>query len=189
MIRSLIFATALLFSSPALAGPVTDEVRTEADGTITLSHEVVVDAPPQAVWEAISTVEGWKSWAVPVAWANGDTFETSYNPAARPGDAANIKNRFLSSDPGRRLVFRTVKAPEGFRHFEALARVEHTFELSPEGSGTRVRLTGAGYSADEGGKAMLAFFRAGNKVSLEMLRDRLDKGPIDWEKKLGKPLK
>ena len=36
---------------------------------------------------------------------------------------------------------------------------------------------------------MLAFFRAGNKVSLEMLRDRFDKGPVDWEKKLGKPLK
>jgi hypothetical protein len=66
---------------------------------------VSVAAPPQAVWEAISTVEGWKSWAVPVAWADGDTFETSYNPAARPGDPMNIKNQFVASVPGRRLTF------------------------------------------------------------------------------------
>jgi uncharacterized protein YndB with AHSA1/START domain len=188
MIRSFALI-ALAFAALATAAPVTEQVHGPGDGTSSLTHEVAVAAPPQAVWEAISTVEGWKSWAVPVAWADGDTFETSYNPAARPGDPMNIKNRFVASVPGRRLTFRTVKAPQGFQHFDSLSQIEQTFELAPEGTGTRVRLTGSGYSADEGGKAMLDFFRGGNRASLEMLRDRFEKGPVDWAEKLRKPLK
>lgn len=174
------------------ASPVTDQVRSEANGTATLSHSVIVAASPDQVWDAITTVDGWKTWAVPVAWIEPDrpqVIETSYNPAARPGDAMNIENEFTARVPGQRLVFHTIKAPAGFPHFEALARVTQTFELAPEGSGTRVSLTGTGYSNDEAGKAVLAFFKGGNRVSLEMLRDRFASGPIDWTEKLKKPLK
>ena len=181
------FATSL----PAVA-PVTEEVRSEADGTSSLSHAVVVPASPEQVWAAITTVEGWKSWAVPVAWIEPErpqVIETSYNPAARPGDAMNIENEFTARVPEQKLVFHTIKAPAGFPHFAALRRVTQTFELAREGSGTRVSLTGTGYGADESGLAVLAFFKGGNRVSLEMLRDRFAKGPIDWAEKLKKPLK
>ena len=188
-------ATLLLLatSAPAAApAPVTEQVRVEADGTTSLSHEVVIAAPPEQVWEAITTVDGWKSWAVPVAWIAADrpdVIETSYNPAARPGDAMNIQNEFVARVPGRRLAFHTIKAPAGFPHFEALRRVTQTFELASEGTATRVRLTGTGYGGDAPGKAVLAFFQGGNRVSLEMLRDRFATGPIDWAQKLKKPLK
>lgn len=156
------FAASLLLASaaPAFAtpssplAPVTEQVRSEADGSVTLAHAVVVPAPPAQVWAAITTVDGWKSWAVPVAWiaaARPSVIETSYNPAARPGDAMNIENEFLSRVPGQRLAFHTVKAPAGFPHFEALRRVTQTFELAPEGEGTRVSLTGTGYGADASG--------------------------------------
>lgn len=185
-------ATPVFATAPLSLPPVTEQVRSEADGTSSLSHMVIVPAAPGAVWEAITTVDGWKTWAVPVAWIEAkrpDVIETSYNPAARPGDATNIENEFTARVPGQRLVFHTIKAPAGFPHFEALRAVTQTFELAPEGSGTRVSLTGTGYSNDESGQAVLAFFKGGNRVSLEMLRDRFASGPIDWTEKLKKPLK
>ena len=195
MIRGL--ATILLLVAPAhaVASPlaaVSEQVRSEHDGTTTLSHTVVVPASTEQVWAAITTAEGWKSWAVPVAWIAPErpqVIETSYNPAARPGDAMNIENEFLGRVPGQKLVFRTIKAPKGFPHFEALRKVTQTFELAPEGEGTRVSLTGAGYGGDEPSQAVLDFFRDGNRISLTMLRDRFASGPIDWTEKLKKPLK
>ena len=177
---------------PAAQLPVAEQVRAEADGTVSLSHEVLVGAAPAQVWAALTTVDGWKSWAVPVAWiADGrpNVIETSYNPAAAPGDAMNIQNEFVASVPQQRLVFHTIKAPAGFPHFDALRRVTQTFELEPAGAGTRVRLTGTGYGDNASGRAVLAFFKGGNRVLLEMLRDRFSSGPIDWAEKLKKPLK
>lgn len=185
----------LAAAAPALANsvpPVTEQIRAEADGTSSLSHTVIVPAAPGAVWDAITTVDGWKTWAVPVAWIEAqrpNVIETSYNPAAKPGGAMNIENEFTARVPGQKLVFHTIKAPAGFQHFDALRRVTQTFELVPAGNGTRVSLTGTGYSNDESGKAVLAFFKGGNRVSLEMLRDRFVSGPIDWAEKLKKPLK
>lgn len=180
MLPSLAFALLLA------ASPVTEQVVTEDNGTSRLAHDVLVPAPPAAVWTALATVEGWKSWAVPIAWApTADMIETSYNPAAKAGDPANIKNQVLARIPPRLMIMRTVQAPPGFPHAEALASVVQIFELAPEGDGTRVRLTGTGYTASAGGQAMLAFFRTGNRVSLEMLRDRFEKGPTDWTAKLG----
>ena len=57
------------------------------------------------------------------------------------------------------------------------------FHLEPAGEGrTRVRLTGAGYADSEAGRALLGFFRDGNRVSLERLRRRFASGPIDWSR-------
>ena len=190
---ALLTATAsALATAPTSLLKVTEQVRNEADGTSSLSHAVIVPASLAQVWSAISTVDGWKTWAVPVAWMTADrpqVIETSYNPAAKPGDAMNIENEFTARVPERKLVFRTIKAPAGFPHAEALRQVTQTFELAPEGSGTKVSLTGTGYSNDQSGQAVLAFFKDGNRVSLEMLRDRFATGPIDWAEKLKKPLK
>jgi uncharacterized protein YndB with AHSA1/START domain len=144
------------------------------DGTHLLSNEVIVDAPPSEVWAAISTVEGWKSWAVPVAWsAAPDLIETSYSPAAQPGDPSTIRQQILLRLPERLLVFRTVKAPAGFPDFDTYAKVVSAFELEPAGEGrTRVRLTGTGYADSEAGRRLLGFFERGNAASLEALKKR-----------------
>ena len=169
------------------------ETRTETDGTFTLVHELMVSAPVDSVWNAVSTADGWKTWAVPVAWIDpedADVIETSYDPAAAPGSPQTIRQRFLARIPGRMLAFKTIKAPAGFADFDQFSHMQSVLELERvEEDATRVRLTGVGYPDTEAGRRLLQFFRDGNRVSLEMLRDRFANGPIDWAEKLKKPLK
>lgn len=168
--------------------PVLVSKTAEADRTHTLVHEVIVDAPMADVWAAISTPEGWKTWAVPVAWAPAgqiDVLETSYDPAANPGDPGTIQQRFTARIPGRMLAFKTVKVPARFPHWESYRRVSSVFELEPlSASSTRVRLTGVGYPDTPAGKDLLAFFEKGNADSLNWLRLRFAEGPADWKKRL-----
>jgi uncharacterized protein YndB with AHSA1/START domain len=142
------------------------------DGSHLLVHEAVVNAAPADVWAAISTAEGWKSWAVPAAWAPApDMIETSYTPTAKPGDPSTIRQQVLIRVPERLMVFRTVKAPDRFPDFDTYAKVVSAFELEPAGEGrTRVRLTGTGYADTEAGRRLLGFFEKGNQVSLDALK-------------------
>jgi uncharacterized protein YndB with AHSA1/START domain len=165
-----------------IAAPVAVSTSVGPDGRHSLVHETIVAAPVSEVWQAISSIEGWRTWAVPVAWApEPDIIETSYTPTAQPGDPSTIRQRVIASVPGRLLVFRTVRAPARFPHFDTYAQVTSLFELEPVGDNrTRVRLTGAGYADTEAGRQLLGFFREGNRVSLERLRQRFETGPLDW---------
>lgn len=177
MIR--LIAVALAAAAPAQAQTVT----TEADGSRTLAVETFVPASPAALWQATTTAEGWKRWAVPVAWvpaSDPDLLETAYDPAARPGDANNIQQRFVAKLPGRLLVFRTVKTPAGFPHAEAYKGVTSFLELVPEGSGTRVRLTGVNYPAGKEGDELLGFFKSGNQATLDHLAQVMALAPLDF---------
>jgi uncharacterized protein YndB with AHSA1/START domain len=184
MARILIAFLLLCTPAPAAAQEVTMSERREADGSFTLSHEIVIDAPAAEIWAAISTAAGWRTWAVPLAWdapVEPETIETSYSPNAQPGDPTTIRQRLLARIPGRLLVFRTIKAPDGFPNFETFARTTGFIELEPLGERrTRVRITGAGYADTEAGRQILGFFRSGNRISLERLRQRFVSGPLDW---------
>lgn len=167
-----------------VAAPVSIAETRALDGTTTLIHETIVDAPLEQVWRAIATAEGWREWAVPIAWQQGeDELETSYDPAARPGGPQTIRHRVLARVPGRMIAFRTVKAPEGFPHFDLFGRTTGLFELEPVGeSRTRVLVIGAGYPDSEAGRQLLGFFRDGNRITLERLQRRFTEGPIDWSR-------
>ena len=185
MKRTILFALAACLAVPpaALAQEVSVSTSSAADGTRTLIHEVTVPAPPEAVWTAISTADGWKTWAAPVAWApDADTIETSYLPTAQPGDATTIRQHIVMRVPGQLLVFSTVKAPAGFPHFETYAKVLSYLQLERAGAATRVRLTQTGYPANEAGEQLLRFFETGNRETLELLHRRFVDGPIDWSK-------
>ena len=167
----------------ALAAPIAanaQTITTEADGTRTLTVEAMVPAPPAAVWQEVSTADGWMRWAVPKAWLSGDVLETAYDPAARPGAANNIQQRFLERVPGRSLVFRTIKTPAGFPHAEAFLQVTNFLLLLPEAGGTRVRLTAKGYPAGTAGDELLGFFRTGNQQTLDHLAARFALAPLDF---------
>lgn len=154
------------------------------DGTWTLRHETVVDAPVAMVWRAISTAEGWRGWAAPRAWmteAEPDLIETSYDPDARPGEPATIRHRILASVPERMLAFRTIKAPGGFPDFDAYRRTLSVLEIEPVGeSRARVRVIGAGYPDTEAGRRLLGFFRDGNRIVLQRMQQMFVTGPVDW---------
>lgn len=186
---SVAAATLLLLASsgwtqtPA-ATPVQAERVEEADGSVTLVHEVEVEAPVDEVWSAISTRDGWMRWAVPVAWLDPDdpeVLESSYDPQAPYGAPQNIRQRFLIRVPNRLLAFQTIKAPAGFADAERFAGVRTVFELTPLGtSRTRVRLSGVGYPGDAAGRRLLEFFDQGNAATLSQLRTVLE-APTAWE--------
>lgn len=174
-----IIVAVLALASPAGAqAPVWADRIEEADGSITLVHELEIAAPVDAVWHAISTRDGWLRWAVPVAWQDpddADVLETSYDVDAQPGASQNIRQRFLVRIPNRLIVFQTIKAPAGFADAEQFGRVRTVFELSPAGPDrTRVRLTGAGYPRSEAGLRLLTFFDQGNTATLESLQKALE---------------
>ena len=185
MRRWLVAALIVLAAGPGLAQPPAVAVTSlrEADGSHSLAHEAVVEAPAAEVWAAITTADGWRGWAAPVAWAAADRIETSYDPNAQPGDSTTIQQQILARLPGRILVFRTIRAPDGFPHFDSFRQVISFFELMPESERrTRVRLTMTGYPDNDAGRQLLGFFREGNRISLERLRRRFASGPIDWSR-------
>lgn len=165
--------------------PVTVSESRAPDGSHILVHEIEIAAPAAEVWTAIATADGWRTWAVPRAWASEpDIIETSYSMTAAPGDPSTIRQRILASIPGRMIAFRTVKAPDGFPNFETFRQTTGVIELEPIGEGrTHLRLTGAGYPDTEAGRQLLGFFRDGNRISLEQLRQRFLTGPIDWNRR------
>lgn len=183
--RRLIALFALALAAPVHGGEPEVTVRTVPAKGRTLIHEVIVPARAAAVWQAVATVEGWRTWAVPVARAvpgRADRFETTYDPAAPPGSAATIEQQWLVRDAPRRLVFRTTRTPAGFPHAAAYLKVVSTVTLQPAGRGaTRVRLTGSGYPDGPEGDALIAFFRQGNAATLRQLHRRFASGPIDWQ--------
>lgn len=183
-----LLVVAALFTMPALAGQVADTSYKAADGTRVLRHEVVVAAAPADVYAAFATAEGWRTWAVPFAemtpaFGVGAVLETSYNPAAKVGDATNIKNKILAYIPDRMFAFQAVQAPTGFKHADLLARIFTVAELEPAGpKGTRVRLSMLGYAQGAGFDELYGFFAKGNAWTMEKLAERFEKGPIDWAK-------
>ena len=184
MLRLALAALLFLVPATAVGQDVAITDSREADGTLTLSHEIIIPAARDAVWAAIATPAGWRTWATPVSWVpedQPDAIEGSYNPQARPGGTDLIRQHFIARLPGRLLVFRTVRAPQGFPHFDVYSRVTIFFELESVDAGhTRVRLTGTGYADTEAGRLLFGFFQGGNRISLERLRQRSVSGPLDW---------
>lgn len=185
--KAILMALLLAAPMPVLAAnQITVSKRQQANGSHILVHEVLVDAPVSAVWAAISTAEGWKTWAAPAAWTpleSPDIIETSYSPGERPDGPATIKQQIVARVPEVLMVFRTIKAPAGFPDFDTYSKVTSVLQLEPVGENrTKVRLTGAGYADTDAGWRLLSFFEKGNSTTLDWLRTRFSQGPIDWAK-------
>ena len=170
----------------AFAANVADTSYTTSDGTRVLRHEVVVLAPAADVYRAFTTADGWRTWAVPFAQLTPDlsvgaVMETSYNPAAKLGDANNIKNKVLAFVPNRLFAFQAVQAPQGFKHANLLARVFTVAEFEPvDAKHSRVKLSMLGYGSGPAFDELYAHFAKGNAWTAQKLVERFENGPIDW---------
>jgi hypothetical protein len=159
--------------------------RAEAASERVLCHALVVPAAASEVWSLISTAEGWRTWAAPVAAVDlrsGGFIETSYAPSARIGDPGNIRNRVLALAPERLLVIQIADAPPGFPHEDLARQLTTAIELEPlDAARTRVRISMMGYRDEPGFDALYAFFDRGNAFTLTKFRERIERGPVDWQ--------
>src|SRR3546814_15857185 len=118
---------ALLLRSawPAAAQQFDGNLASETYGTRTLGHEITVPASLEEVWTALATVDGWRTWAVPLARevpGSPDHFETGYDAGAEPGAASTIEQPWPERTKPYRVDFRTTWTPEGFPQAEAYGR-------------------------------------------------------------------
>ncbi|NVE95746.1 SRPBCC family protein [Altererythrobacter lutimaris] len=179
-IIAIALAIAAAFMAPVLAfgQEITSEVIEENDGTRTLIHESVIDAPVADVWAALSTEEGWKMWGPSTAWFDlrlGGSIETSYYPDTIKGDPRNIVQRIIAFVPERMMALQVLQAPEGGPvSLETIKQTWGVYELDPiSETQTRMRIIGLGYGGDEGSSRMLEFFKSGNVYSINLLKKNL----------------
>jgi uncharacterized protein YndB with AHSA1/START domain len=182
-VRLLVLAS--LAAAPAAAAP---EVRNTSylalDGSRVLQHSIVVPASQREVWDAFTTADGLRAWAVPIVAVDfrlGGIWESSYDLGARIGQPGNIKNRILSFLPPRLLVIQAVAAPPTFPNPELLPEIFTVIELDEIGpQEVAVTISMVGYRSGEGYDAIYRLFAAGNAWSLQKLHQRFTSGPVDW---------
>lgn len=157
--------------------PVVDSSYRLPDGERVLELSVDVPAPLEDVWRAFATAEGFASWAVKVARVDlrvGGEYETSYDPKAQFGAPGNIRNQIVALVPLRLVVLRNVQAPPvtafDVPTFQLLQTAVHFRAVGD--SLTRVVLQNPGYREGEKFDGVYRHFQAGNRWTLEKLRER-----------------
>jgi len=157
---------------------------TTPSGERVLRHEVDLDAPPSAVWNAYATSEGLHGHTAPVASIDlrpGGFMESSYNPKGHLGDPANILNEVIAFVPQRMLTIRIARTPPNFPHAEVARQVWTVVEIADLGHG-RSHLTASMYGWKQGPEwdAVYGFFEKGNQVSAQRLQSYLAGKPATW---------
>jgi uncharacterized protein YndB with AHSA1/START domain len=189
LLRASLALSALLTANVAqAASAVVDASRAEPDGTRTMHLSIEVPAPAADVWAALTTSEGWRGWAAPVAQVEfrlGGIIETSYNLAAAPGAPGNIRSEIVAYLPQRMFAIRNVQAPPKtafdvptFQSLHTVILVEPMDERR-----TRIAFVQPGYRSGEPWDTVYKHFSWGNAWTLEQLKARFEKGPVDWKKK------
>lgn len=136
MIRSFLFASAVMVASPASAAVVG-----KTPHGFEIRHEVVVPLAPAKAWARTLAVGSW--------WSDDHTFSgkaanMSIDPVAggcfceKWGNGSSVQHlRINYIDPGKRLVMAGALGP---LMFEGVAGVMD-LRLAPEGEGSKVTMT------------------------------------------------
>jgi uncharacterized protein YndB with AHSA1/START domain len=187
-------AAAVVLASSAGAAAQTAVARCSSaspDGTRTLCHEAVLDAPVSEVWALWTTADGLRSWAAPVVSIDarpGGLWEASYNPQGHIGDGRNIQNRIIAAQPNALLIMQVAAAPPGFAHPNEVRDLLTVIELDAiDAQHTRARVSMHGYREGAAFDDLYRFFDWGNAYSLEKLQQRIVHGPVDWSAEAATP--
>jgi uncharacterized protein YndB with AHSA1/START domain len=182
------FALLLLLPSARqlAAQDIKDTSYVAPDNTRVLQQSLVVPASLKEIWEALTTTEGIKTWAVPVAAVDfrvGGIWESSYSRNGSIGAPGNIQNQYLSYLPLRMISFHVVNAPPTFQHAEVLPELFSVIELEELGPrSVRVTASMVGFRSTEAHDAVYKFFDSGNASTLRNLYQRFTQGPTDWSR-------
>jgi uncharacterized protein YndB with AHSA1/START domain len=181
------FGTLACVSASATAADfpnVRDDSYSEPNGSRVLKLSITIDAPVGRIWELLTSSEGWRSWAVPVAWVDfgiGGMVETSYAATAVRGQPGNIKNSIVAYVPEQLLVLRNVQAPPNFEHAEDFGKTVTAINLRAVSKDrSRVELDGVGFLVTPAFDALYKQFKFGDSWTLEHLKRAAEHGPIDW---------
>ena len=185
---ALVLAALASASTAVAASAVIDASRAEPDGTRTMHLSIEVPAPVAEVWTALTTSDGWRGWAAPMAQVDfrlGGVIETSYNIAAAPGAHGNIRNEIIAFAPQRMFAIRNVQAPPRTAFDVPTFQSLHTVVLVDpvDERRTRVSFVQPGYRAGEPWDTVYKHFAWGNAWTLEQLKARFEQGPVDWKKR------
>jgi uncharacterized protein YndB with AHSA1/START domain len=157
---------------------------TEPSGDRSIQLSIDVPASAHDSFTAFATSEGFASWAVPIAKVDfriGGYIEASYDAGAKPGDPGNIKNQIVAYVPDRLLVIHNIQAPPGFADPELFQRTVTMIEfIALDARHTRVTLTNAGYGSGDRFDTLYRHFEWGDAYTLQELKTRFTKGPVDW---------
>jgi uncharacterized protein YndB with AHSA1/START domain len=83
-----------LFTASLAGQTVRNTSTTTQNGERVLRIETIVPVSPEKVWQALTTTEGWKGWAAPVAKVDfriGGTIFTHYDSNAKIGSPGTIQ--------------------------------------------------------------------------------------------------
>jgi uncharacterized protein YndB with AHSA1/START domain len=156
----------------------------EPSGDRSIQLSIDVPASPHAAFAAFTTTEGFASWAVPIAKVEfriGGYIESSYDSNAKIGDPSNIKNQIVAYVPDRVLVIQNVQAPADFADPELFRRTVTVVEfVALDPHHTRVTLTNAGFGTGDRFDTLYRHFEWGDAYTLQELKTRFEKGPVDW---------
>jgi uncharacterized protein YndB with AHSA1/START domain len=163
---------------------VRDESFTEPNGSRVLKLSIEVDAPTAKIWQLLSSADGWRGWAVPVAWVDfaiGGVIETSYDAASVRGRSGNIRNAIVAYVPGELLVIRNIQAPPNFENAEEFSQTITAIRLrSISANHSSVELDGVGFLPTPAFDSLLKRFKFGDSWTLEHLKRAAEHGPVDW---------
>lgn len=174
------FVALLLFYNCTCLAQVQSRTDTLPSGELMLVQEVVVNVPPEKIWNAFTREEIWKKWVSPVVEINlkiNGSIRSHYNPEAKPGDPGTIVIRILNYIPYKQITMQA----ELSENFPAFIREEEknlysvvTFEK--EGNGvTRIIQYGLGYKNEPRWHELLSFFIQANEMSLNQLKQVAEK--------------
>lgn len=89
--------------------------------------------------------------------------------------------------PDRVLVIHNIQAPAEFADPELFRRTVTIIEFTAIGPRhTRVTITNAGYGTGERFDRLYRHFEWGDAYTLQALKKRFEKGPVDWAAKSAK---
>jgi uncharacterized protein YndB with AHSA1/START domain len=149
-----------------------------------LRHEATIPAPVEAVWLALTTTEGLKSFMAPVISLDfriGGRWEASYDPRAKLGDPENIINEVICYLPMEMLSIRILSAPSGFPGVEAAKQLWTVMQLRDlQEQGVRVSVSMLGWQEGADWDTVYALFTFGNEYTLGKLYQRFTEGPMQW---------
>ena len=155
----------------------------EPDMDRILTRQITVDATPEQVWEAWTTVAGLKTFFAPAANVElrpGGLYEILFFPNEEQGRRGAEGTRVLSYLAPRMLSFQW-NAPPQFVN----AREEYTWvvvELSAQEAGkVDVALTHLGFGEGEEWEQVYQYFDRAWPVVLQRLALSFSSGPMDWD--------